>query len=134
MLSGWYYKEVIFDKNNLMAFDSKDLEELKENLLADKKRLEEELSRIAKPTGAEGEYETKFEDIGTDEDENASEVEQYSDNLALEDTLEKQLKEVNDALKRMEKGNYGICENCNEEINIDRLRAYPAARTCLQCK
>jgi RNA polymerase-binding transcription factor DksA len=117
-----------------MNLDQKTLAELKEKLIAEKKRLEDELSRIAKPTGAPGDYETKFEDIGTDIDENASEVEQYTDNLALEDTLEKQLKEVNEALGRMKKGTYGICENCKQEINPDRLRAYPAAMICIQCE
>jgi DnaK suppressor protein len=117
-----------------MALDQKNVNSLKEELLAGKKRLEEELSRIAKPTGVEGNYETKFEDIGTDVDDNASEVEQYADNVAIEDTLEKQLKDTIDALEKMEKGIYGICENCGKEIDIERLKAYPAARTCLKCK
>ncbi len=117
-----------------MTLDQKTLAELKEKLIAEKKRLESELSQIAKPTEIPGDYETKFEDIGRGEDENASEVEQYSDNLALEDTLEKQLKEANNALERMEKGTYGICESCNQEIDPERLRAYPAAATCIRCK
>ena len=35
-----------------------------------------------------------------------------------------------DALERIEKGTYGICEVGNEEIEEDRLNANPAARTC----
>jgi len=54
--------------------------------------------------------------------------------VAVEDNLESQLKEVRDALLRMENGTYGICENCKQEVDIERLRAYPAARGCIKCK
>lgn len=116
-----------------MALDKKILDELKEKLLAEKKRVESELGVIAKPLAGEGSYETTFNEIGTDEDENASEVEEYADNLALESSLQKQLKEIIEALDRIEAGTYGVCENCGKEIDIDRLRAYPAARTCITC-
>ncbi len=114
-----------------MALDTQTLAELKERLLAEKSRLESELSRFAKPTGAEGDYATKFEDMGTDPDENASEVEEYVDILALESNLEGQLRDVNDALAKIDKGTYGVCEKTGENISLDRLRAYPAARTAL---
>lgn len=117
-----------------MAIDPKIKEELKKKLLDEKTRIENELSLFAKPTGVPGDYETKFEDIGTGTDENASEVEEYTDNLALENTLEKQLKKISDALDRMKKGIYGTCENCKGDIDIERLRAYPAAGTCIKCK
>lgn len=117
-----------------MTLEQNKLTELKEKLLLQKQQLESELSRIAKPTEAEGDYTTKFNDIGPDEDENASEVEEYTDNLALENTLEKQLHEVLAALEKMENGTYGTCENCGKEISIERLEAYPAAKTCIECK
>lgn len=116
-----------------MTLDPKILGGFKEKLIQEKERLENELLRFAKPTGIPGDYETRFNNIGTDTDENASEVEEYADNLALENTLEKQLREINDALGRMEKGAYGMCKNCNREINIERLKAYPAAGICIKC-
>lgn len=108
------------------------IEEFKNKLIEEKKRLEEELGSFAKSTGKD-EYETKFDDMGSDEDENASEVEEYADNLALENNLEKQLDEVSGALKRIENGTYGICANCSKPISLERLRAYPAAQTCVDC-
>lgn len=108
-------------------------EELKNKLLEEKERLENELSRFADPEGKSGEYKTRYEDVGSSRDDNASEVEAYSDNLALEDTLEKELKKVNGALERLENGTYGFCSNCNKEIGEDRLKAYPAANTCIKC-
>lgn len=114
-----------------MALDQTLLATLKEKLLAEKTRLESELGRFASSTGTEGSYETRMGDMGTDEDENASEVEEYVDNLGLEQNLEAQLKEVHDALAKMDAGTYGVCEETGKEIDSDRLMAYPAARTAL---
>lgn len=114
-----------------MPLDPTKLEILKAKLASEKERLEKELSRFAKQTGAPGNYETKFNDMGTDPDENASEVEEYVDNLGLETNLEGQLKDVADALAKMEAGTYGICEETGKEISLERLEAYPAARTAL---
>lgn len=117
-----------------MTLDAKTLAELKNALLSKKGDFENELGRFAKPTENPEDFKTQFQEIGTDMDENASEIEEYSDNLALENNLEKQLRETNDALEKIEKGTYGICENCGQEIDIERLRAYPAAKTCVKCK
>ncbi len=115
-----------------MALDTTTLAQLKERLLADKARLEEELTRFAQPTGTPGDYETKFEVIGSDPDENASEVEAYADNLSLEGTLEDNLRDVNDALSKMVAGTYGVCEKTSKEIPLERLQANPAARTVIE--
>ncbi|MGK2848488.1 MAG: TraR/DksA C4-type zinc finger protein [Minisyncoccota bacterium] len=114
-----------------MALDVSLLAELKEKLLNEKTHLEAELGRFAKPTGARGDYETQMEDIGRDSDDQATEVEGYVDNLGLESNLEGQLRDVNDALDKMEQGVYGLCETSGQEISAERLRAYPAARTAL---
>lgn len=116
-----------------MAIEQKDLNEFKEALLKEKTRIEEELNRIGKPTTSAGDFSTNFTEIGTDEDDNASEVEEYTDNLALGTTLEKQLKDILEALGKIEDGTYGKCENCNAEIPLERLKAYPAAKKCLSC-
>ncbi|PID52267.1 MAG: hypothetical protein CR972_03215 [Candidatus Moraniibacteriota bacterium] len=111
-----------------MAIEQNILEELKEQLLAEKARLEKELEKFATKT-VEGDYKTDFPDnIGNEQGENALEVEQYADNLALEQSLETQLRDVIDALEKMENGTYGTDEETGEEIAIERLRAYPAAR------
>ena len=117
-----------------MSLDQKILGELKQNLEVEKGRLEKELNILGKPTGTPGDYETKFDDIGTDREDNAAEVEEYVDNLGVETNLEQQLKGVNGALEKMGKGTYGVCENSGKEIDIEHLRAYPATRTCTSCK
>lgn len=117
-----------------MALDKKHADELKTLLAGEKEDLEKSLSRIARPIDKkEGDYETNFEEIGSDKDDNATEVDQYSGNVSVETTLEKQLQDVLDALEKIEKGTYGICENCKKEISIERLKANPSAKKCIKC-
>ncbi|MDO9231247.1 MAG: TraR/DksA C4-type zinc finger protein [bacterium] len=117
-----------------MAIDQKTLGELRVMLLREKEELEKNLGRIAKPINKkEGDYETSFEELGTDKDDNATEVDQYSQNLSVETSLEKQLQDVLEALEKQEKGTYGKCENCAKDIPLERLRVNPSARVCLDC-
>lgn len=46
---------------------------------------------------------------------------------------QKTLAEVEAALHRMDRGTYGVCESCGEDIPEARLRALPWARYCLKC-
>lgn len=117
-----------------MVIDSKTLVELKQALIAEKAELESSLNRIAKPVDAEtGDYETTFTEVGNDREDNTTEVEEYTDNLPVELALEKKLQTIITALAKMEKGTYGICDNCKKEISIERLRANPSAQTCTKC-
>jgi len=45
-----------------------------------------------------------------------------------------ELHEIQDALKRIERGEYGVCENCGKAIGAPRLQALPFATLCLKCK
>jgi DnaK suppressor protein len=44
------------------------------------------------------------------------------------------LRQIEEALRRLDKGEYGICANCEEEIGAKRLRALPWAQFCLKCQ
>jgi len=44
------------------------------------------------------------------------------------------LKQLEDALKRVDDGSYGQCEECSGTIPLKRLQAYLAARLCVECK
>ncbi len=63
-----------------------------------------------------------------------------SDNFELELTLglieneERQIREIDLALTRLEDGTYGVCENCEGKIPKARLKAIPNATLCLKCK
>ena len=44
------------------------------------------------------------------------------------------IREIEQALQDIEDGEYGICDRCNEDIPIKRLKARPMARYCISCK
>jgi len=46
----------------------------------------------------------------------------------------KLLREVSDALHRIDHDNYGICMECDEPISVKRLEAVPWARYCVTCQ
>jgi RNA polymerase-binding transcription factor len=48
--------------------------------------------------------------------------------------LERQLEEVEAALKRIDSGEYGLCAKCGNPINPERLEAMPEAIYCMDCK
>ena len=44
------------------------------------------------------------------------------------------LRRLDDALKRVEAGSYGVCDECDDKIPVKRLEAYLAAKLCVTCK
>lgn len=124
------------------CMDQSTLNELKTRLEQKQAELERELAEIAekKPAGAAGAatggYEARYpqfegESAGqVDEDAEADESEEYTNRLAVEYALEKDLAEIKAALERVAQGTYGVCVQCRAPIGIERLRAYPEAVTC----
>ncbi|MBI4592189.1 TraR/DksA C4-type zinc finger protein [Candidatus Uhrbacteria bacterium] len=112
------------------------VQKMKDLLEGEKSRLESELAGFAhrNPKATETDYDSDFPNMGDKEDENASEVAQFSDNLSLEDELEKALRDVESALKMIEKGTYGTCKYCGQQIDERRLVARPTSTSCIQCK
>jgi DnaK suppressor protein len=54
--------------------------------------------------------------------------------LKLKQTDAKILQAIEEALARLEKGNFGICRDCGEPISSARLSAIPWTRVCITCK
>ena len=44
------------------------------------------------------------------------------------------ISEIHEALARVKDGEYGICQECGEEIGLARLRVQPTATLCVHCK
>jgi DnaK suppressor protein len=44
------------------------------------------------------------------------------------------LKKINHALQKIEMGNFGVCEKCEEPISMKRLEARPETTLCIRCK
>ena len=52
---------------------------------------------------------------------------------ALLEAAREQVAAVDDALRRLAEGRYGVCERCGQPIGAERLAARPAAVTCMRC-
>lgn len=107
---------------------------LKARLENEKKVLEEELSRLGtKNPDAPGDWVTAKpagEEFGADRTDNAGVIEEMHENNASMNELEGRYNTVTRALAKFADGTYGICEISGSEIELDRLEANPAARTC----
>jgi DnaK suppressor protein len=54
--------------------------------------------------------------------------------LLLGDREREKLHSIDEALLKIQDGEYGICEECEEEIPLGRLKVMPFARYCVKCK
>lgn len=101
------------------------LKKIKEKLLAERELLIEKL---------------KDNDLSIDDSETPDPVDlavrNYSKNvmLAVSENESKQLTLIDEALRRIEEDEFGICMNCENEITSKRLEAIPWARYCLNCQ
>jgi DnaK suppressor protein len=65
-----------------------------------------------------------------DSNEAADKLEEYAQNRAINDQLEIRYNDIKRALDKIAQEQYGVCEIGGEPIEIERLEADPAARTC----
>ncbi len=103
--------------------------EMSQKLEEEQAQLEAELKQIAHKSN--GDYQSNVPEYGRQDEENASEVADFEAANATTEAIETRLKEVQKALKSIEKGTYGVTED-GEEIPEERLRANPAATTLIK--
>ncbi len=112
-----------------------DIDYFQKRLEEEKTKLEGELAFIAERNpDAPADWNVKYPNMNvapSAQDEVADQEEEYENRTSLELGLESQLKDINESLERIQKGTYGICAVAGEPIDEMRLRANPAARTCI---
>jgi DnaK suppressor protein len=54
--------------------------------------------------------------------------------LRIRDRERKLLFKIQEALRRLEHGEYGVCEACGDKIGIARLKVRPVTTLCIDCK
>ena len=111
------------------------IKKIEKELKQKKTKIEKELLEFAqKSVHNKNNYRTKFPNIGDEAEENAKEIDEFSTNLGLKKILEKDLRDIKDALKRIKDGTYGKCKYCGKEISKERLLARPVSSACIECK
>src|SRR5580658_11148617 len=115
-------------KKPVAANRAKFLGKMREQLLEMKAKL---LGEIDSALRAEREGN---KDEGMDTYDLASEERDREINFILSDRERVKLKQIDDALERLDQGTYGVCESCGLEIAEERLQAMPFTRLCRDCQ
>ena len=119
----------------LRVLDSIDAGELKELLLDRSKILEVDLAGLENETTGEGAERAGAQSSAPGHlAELASDASEKAVMFGQLESQSGELAEVRDALERLDKGAFGLCDECNDDIPMDRLRAIPYARLCMKCK
>ena len=106
----------------------RELERIKKELLRRKRELLGQALDVR-----EGDLQTDRENLLDTGDVATQEVSQ-SFKIRIREREEKLLRKVDSALNRLEKGDFGICEECGEAIEVKRLVARPVTTFCIDCK
>lgn len=108
--------------------------QLKDKLFKEKEKIIFQLEEMTQEkTFDKDKIQTKWKEVGNKDEDNAVEVANFQDNISLERNLEINLEKIEKALEKIEKGEYGKCEKCSQNIEEERLIAYPEATVCLKC-
>ena len=115
--------------------EKKFIEEIQKRLTQERDRIRKQLEEMTEEREFnKDKIQVKWKDIGNKDEDNATELADYQDQISLERNLEVSLEKIDKAIQRIEKGDYGKCEKCGKGIEMVRLEAYPEATLCLICK
>ena len=96
---------------------------------------DEILGKIAQEMGTKLDEDPRMSTLSTMDTGDLSQLDQDENiDYALLNRHIERLREVEDALDRLEEGTYGICEDCGAAINLERLTVLPFSTCCVQCQ
>ncbi len=122
-------------KKKKTKYTKKEIDHFKKRILAERERILKELGRIEESIneasedseGAKQSYSNHLADLGTDYMEKEK-------NYYYATQEGHYLRSLDEALERIERGEYGNCEDCGVLIGMKRLEAVPSAKLCIDCK
>ena len=115
--------------------NKRDLKIIEKKLMEERERLIKELEHLdgsfvqdlKDASGDLSSYSIHMADLGSDAFEREmNHLRSFTEGRLLAETI--------DALRRVYRGEYGVCESCRKTISRERLLAMPQARLCLDCK
>ena len=110
-----------------------DVERFKELLVEERRRVLDAIEYLHKENPGSIEEETEDETQHNLAETATATLDREID-YTLEENSENVLKEIEQALVRIEEGTFGICVHCTQPIAEDRLAAIPWAMYCIDCK
>src|SRR5881409_3292913 len=107
--------------------------ELKHMLQARRREIQAEVQGKMRDVREEGTWGGKLNEVLDAVESSEADIQEDIE-FALIQMKSETLNKINDALSRLEHGNYGYCFDCGEEIAEKRLRALPFAVRCKDCE
>ncbi|MDJ0622023.1 MAG: RNA polymerase-binding protein DksA [Desulfocapsaceae bacterium] len=107
--------------------DKKTIEKFKKQLIAKREEILNEAGRTLSDMTDQNQNVPDPNDRATIESGRSFE-------LRIRDRERKLLSKIDEALERVAEGEFGICEDCGEEIGLKRLEARPVTTLCIDCK
>ena len=102
------------------------LEKVKKRLLERRAEMMQDLDNLSSQKVSDG----QVQDTGDE----ALSLSMENLKTSLEKTDINELKLIDNALKSLDKGEYGICIDCQEPISLKRLETFPYAQRCIVCQ
>jgi RNA polymerase-binding protein DksA len=99
----------------------------RERLVQDLETMGERLQQVDEIGVVEASSEDDYGDVATETFEREK-------GFAIESSVQGMLRMVEDAIRKIDVGKYGICERCGNPIDVERLHALPFASLCIRCK
>ncbi|QIK72971.1 TraR/DksA family transcriptional regulator [Propioniciclava coleopterorum] len=109
-----------------------ELDEVREDLVFDVQRMERAIRTAER--GLERLFDDGTEGAGRDPADVGSTNFERDQEMSLVQNARDMLDQAQNALRRLDSGQYGWCEVCGEPIGKDRLIAFPRATLCMACK
>lgn len=113
-----------------------DVESFKSRLLEEREQTQKAIAYLHEEN--QGTTEDEARELSGGADNHLADIATHTYDRELDSTLEESeeqhLAHIDAALKRVEEGQYGVCENCGQPIGIERLEAMPWATLCIDCK
>jgi len=111
-----------------------EIKKFQDRLVAEKEKLEAQLSDFAQRDGKESfSFDSRKQIVGDSPEDDVLEEEMAIRNMAVEHALEQRLKEVMEALAKINKNEFGACERCHKIIEERKLEVNPASDFCISC-
>jgi DnaK suppressor protein len=99
-----------------------------------RKMLNERIDELIKGAGKTVSEMASEEEVFADPNDRASQESERNLELRIRERERKLIFKMREALQRIEEGTFGICEECEESISLQRLKARPVTTLCIECK
>jgi DnaK suppressor protein len=107
--------------------DTMNTGEIREQLLRRRAEIMSIVNKVGKHVGH------REEALDRDSGERAIELENLDALFAIDRETRLELRQINDAIERVDIGRYGFCSECGAAIGAERLEALPYIDTCIVC-